>query len=263
MVKGEPRNGEIELSPREIVYECGDLARAQVTVCITLYNYATFVIDALESVHAQTLDAVGVVVLDDRSKDDGVERVERWMRNFGDRFAGACLARHAQNAGLARARNGAIDLARSTYVMVLDADNLLYPRCVERLMRSLEGSRYGFAYSILERFGDHRGLMGTTSWDLEHLKLENYIDAMAMLPKSTWTRLGGYNRMRTSGWEDYDFWCKCMEAGWEGLLVPEVLARYRVHGVSMLATETNRVENARRVRAEMRERHPWLTLDGG
>jgi hypothetical protein len=28
----------------------------------------------------------------------------------------------------------------------------------------------------------------------------------------------------------------------------------------MLATETNRIENARRVRAEMCERHPWLQL---
>jgi glycosyltransferase involved in cell wall biosynthesis len=252
--------GAIELSPREVVYEHGSLADAKATACITLYNYAAFVVDALESVYAQTLDAVGVVVLDDGSRDDGVARVERWMRTFAERFAGVALVRHVENAGLARARNGAIDTARSPYVMVLDADNLLYPRCMERLAQTLEGSAYGFAYPILERFGDHRGLMGTTSWDVEHLRTDNYVDAMAMLPKSMWTRLGGYNRMRVGGWEDYDFWCKAVEAGFEGLLVPEILARYRVHGVSMLNTTTNRLENAERVRAEMRERHPWLLL---
>lgn len=260
MTKIESRKAEIELAPRDVLYECGALEQAEVTVCVTLYNYATFVVDALESVYAQTLERVAVVVLDDGSRDDGVARVERWMRSFGDRLSGACLARHRQNAGLARARNGAIDVARSPYVMVLDADNLLHSRCVERMLRSLEGSAYGFAYSILERFGDHRGLMGTAAWDVEHLKLENYIDAMAMFPKSTWERLGGYNRMRIGGWEDYDFWCKAVEAGFEGLLIPEILARYRVHGTSMLATETNRTENAARVRAEMRERHPWLVV---
>lgn len=250
----------IELAPREVLYECGALAEAQATVCVTLYNYSTYVMDALESVYAQTLEGVGLVVLDDGSRDDGVARVERWIRTFGSRLAGACLARHTRNAGLARARNGAIDLARSPYVMVLDADNLLYPRCVERLVRCLDGSRYGFAYSILERFGDHHGLMGTPTWDVAHLRVDNYIDAMAMLPKSTWQQLGGYSRMRVAGWEDYDFWCKCVEAKLDGLLVPEILARYRVHGSSMLATETNRIRNADRLFAEMRKRHPWLLL---
>jgi glycosyltransferase involved in cell wall biosynthesis len=257
----KPR-GPIQLAPREIVYEAGDLASARVTVCITLYNYAAFVIEALESVYAQTLRPLAVVVVDDGSRDDGAARVERWMRSYGGRFAGVRLARNVENAGLARARNGAIDLAESPYVMVLDADNLLYPRCVARLAESLEGSPYAFAFSILERFGEHRGLMGTTAWDPEHLKLENYVDAMAMLRKSTWEQLGGYERMQTGGWEDYDFWCKCVEADLDGLLVPEILARYRVHGVSMLATETNRLENARRVRAEMRDRHPWLQIPG-
>ena len=246
----------IQLAPRDVVYESGDPAAAEATVCITLYNYAAFVIEALESVYAQTSKPLAVVVVDDCSRDDGVARVERWMRRFGDRFAGVRLARHAQNAGLARARNGAIDLAASPYVMVLDADNLLYPRCIERLLCSLDASPYAFAYSILERFGEHRGLLGTSSWDPEHLKLENYVDAMALVRKVTWEQLGGYERMRTGGWEDYDFWCRCVEAGLDGLFVPEILARYRVHGVSMLATETNRIENARRVRAEMCERHP-------
>lgn len=256
----ETQTPPIQLAPREVVYESGDLGAARASVCITLYNYAAFVVEALESAYAQTLRPLGLVVVDDCSRDDGAARVERWMRSYGDRFAGVCLARHVQNAGLARARNGAIDLARSPYVMVLDADNLLYPRCVERLMASLDASPYAFAFSILERFGEHRGLMGTSAWDPDHLKLENYIDAMALVRKTTWERLGGYERMKTGGWEDYDFWCRCVEAGLDGLLVPEILARYRVHGVSMLATETNRIDNARRVRAEMCERHPWLQL---
>lgn len=252
----------IQLADRETIYEAGALASARATVCITLYNYAAFVIEALESVYAQTLRELAVVVVDDGSRDDGAGRVERWMRSHGSRFAGVQLARNVENAGLARARNGAIDLAASPYVMVLDADNLLYPRCAQRLVESLEGSPYAFAFSILERFGEHRGLMGTTAWDPERLKLENYIDAMVMLRKSTWERLGGYERMQTGGWEDYDFWCKCVEADLEGLLVPEILARYRVHGVSMLATETNRLANARRVRAEMHARHQWLQIPG-
>jgi len=248
----------LELAPTEVVYECGSLGAAEATVCVTLYNYESHILDALESVYDQTLPALGLVVLDDASTDRGGERVERWMRNAGTRLAGATLVRHVRNAGLARARNGAIHAAQSPFVMVLDADNQLRPRCVERLLRSLEASDYAFAYSIIERFGELRGLMGTSSWSPPLLRAANYIDAMALLRKSTWLRVGGYNKMRVGGWEDYDFWCKCVEADLEGLLVPEILARYRHHRTSMLMIETEQGTNAKRVREEIVERHPWL-----
>lgn len=252
----------LELAPRDLVFESGSLAAADATICVTLYNYEAHILDALESAFAQTLPALGLVVLDDASTDGGPARVLRWMRASSSRFAGLCLARHANNAGLARARNGAIDLARSPFVMVLDADNELHPRCVQRLRSSLAASEFGFAYSIIERFGDLQGLMGTAGWSHELLRGGNYIDAMALLRKSTWERVGGYNRMKIGGWEDYDFWCKCVEAGIEGLLVPEILCRYRHHGVSMLMTETERGANSEGVRREIQARHPWLAIDG-
>jgi glycosyltransferase involved in cell wall biosynthesis len=250
----------IELADREVVFECGALVDSEATVCITLYNYELHIVQALESVYEQTLPRLGLVVLDDASTDASGERTEQWMRAFGRRFAGACLARHVRNAGLARARNGAIDAARSEYVMVLDADNQLHARCVERMLRSLEASDHGFAFSVIERFGELHGLMGTSSWSVELLSKGNYVDAMALLRKATWRRIGGYNRMNVGGWEDYDFWCKCVEAGITGLFIPELLARYRQHRTSMLATETERGANSQRVRAEMMERHPWLDL---
>jgi glycosyltransferase involved in cell wall biosynthesis len=255
-----PDSDAIQLAPREVLFEAGALPDAEATVCITLYDYGAYVLEALETVYEQTLAALAVVVLDDGSKDDGPARVERWMRRSAPRFAGVCLARHTSNQGLARARNGAIDTARSPFVMVLDADNHLLPRCVERLLRSLEASACGFAYPILERFGELQGLMGTSSWSVELLETGNYVDAMALLRKSTWQRVGGYQRMQVGGWEDYDLWCRCVEAGIEGLFVPEILARYRMHRSSMLATETERGENSARVRREMKERHPWLQL---
>lgn len=250
------------LSPRRPLFERGDLSRAQVTVCLTLYQYGDFIVDTLESVYEQTLGPVGVVVLDDASSDDGPERVARWMERNAGRFAGLLLAQHERNAGLAHARNGAFDAARSELVMVLDADNQLLPRCLERLSDSLVASQAGFAYSIIERFGHRSGLLGTDSFSRDLLKDGNAIDAMAMVKRTVWQRIGGYTRMDVGGWEDYDFWCKCIEAGIDGLFVPEILCRYRHHPASMLHQETDAGRNARRVRREMAKRHPWLELGG-
>lgn len=261
----KPIRGAIDIekptaSPTEVQFECGALDEAAVTVCITLYNYENFIVDALHSVFDQTLESLALVVLDDRSTDSGPRMVERWMGTHGDRFAGTRLLRHRMNKGLGYARNSAIANAESEFVMILDADNELYPRCTERLAAGLQETDSAFAYCILERFGDHVGLMGTMNWDPELLRGENYIDAMAMLRKSTWEDVGGYTPMSVSGWEDYDFWCRCAEAGVAGLFVPEILARYRVHNASMLHLETNESNKNSELRAHMVERHPWLEI---
>jgi hypothetical protein len=79
---------------------------------------------------------------------------------------------------------------------------------------------------------------------------------MALVRKTSWRVVGGYRSM--SMWEDYDFWCKCAENNLEGVHVPEILCRYRVHKRSMLSTVTRKSEND--VVAEMSRLHPWLKL---
>lgn len=248
------------MMPRELLLERAHATDVSAAVCITLYNYETHIVDALSSVYDQTLDNLGLVVVDDASTDRGVERVREWLEARADRFAAVRLARHGRNGGLAAARNSAVELSPSEFAMVLDADNQLYPRCVERLWVSLRDSPCGFAYSIIEQFDARVGLMGCNDWRPELLKQGNYIDAMAMVRRSAWERVGGYTKMEIDGWEDYEFWCKLVDAGIDGVFVPEILARYRLHESSMLRTATDVGKNREKVRREMCDRHPWLAL---
>jgi len=45
--------------------------------------------------------------------------------------------------------------------------------------------------------------------------------------------------------------------------VPEVLARYRVHGASMLKTQTELRANKEALVADLRRRHPWCRVVAG
>jgi hypothetical protein len=65
----------------------------------------------------------------------------------------------------------------------------------------------------------------------------NYIDAQAMIRRSTFTRHGGY---RTGdplvyGWEDWELWLRLAAAGEYGVHVPEMLGRYRSQATSMIS----------------------------
>jgi glycosyltransferase involved in cell wall biosynthesis len=255
------REERMVAASHEIIWSHDSGGTADVSVCISLFNYQNYIVGALESVRNQTLHALDLLIVDDCSTDRSLDIAADWLRRHGARFTRAALVRHAKNSGLATARNTAFALTRTPYVFVLDADNELYPRCVEECWLALQDSDAAFAYPILEKFDSARGLMGTDLWSKARLAKANYIDAMTLLRKSAWESVGGYTKMDSgSGWEDYELWCKLVDRGAYGVQVPQILARYRVHGSSMLRTHTNSDAIAPKLREEMRRRHPWLTI---
>lgn len=229
-----------------------------VTVAVSLYNYAQFLPDCLDSVLAQRHAAIELVVVDDVSvEDDSVAVASAWMREHAERFSRVLLLRHGRNQGLAQARNTAFRHARASHVFVMDADNMIYPRAVGRLRQAIETSGAAAAYTQTELFGTKRSVGLADIFHPEWLRHGNYIDAMALVSRSAWRDVGGYTHIE-GGWEDYDLWCKFIEQGYVAAFVPEMLCRYRVHQTSMLRTETARSYDS--VFVEMTMRHPWMKL---
>ena len=99
-------------------------ASAEVTVCVSLFNYEMYIESCLDSIAAQTLDTLSLIVVDDASTDNGADRVTKWLEAHGSRFVRACLLRHPTNLGLAAARNTAITHSQTEFVFILDADRV-------------------------------------------------------------------------------------------------------------------------------------------
>jgi glycosyltransferase involved in cell wall biosynthesis len=249
--------GESTVIVEEDLY--GDAPAA--TVAVTLYNYRDYIERCLDSVNAQTIEAVDLVIVDDCSRDDGAEVASKWFKAHRGRFRRCSLLRHVRNCGLAAARNSSFAHARTEYVFVLDADNLLYPRCLEQLAAGLDNSDADFAYSLLEKFGAATGLHNVRAWDPRSLRHGNFIDAMVMLRRNTWERAGGYSTdMPVMGWEDFDLWFKIARLkGW-GIQIPEILGRYFVHRDSMLWAVTNHKSDL--LWQYLREKHPEAFVSG-
>lgn len=244
----------------ECIYEktTGLTGAIEISVCVSLFNYERFVVECLDSIKYQDDACIDLIVVDDCSnRDKSVGATLKWMRANYARFSRVMLLSHKRNQGLAAARNTAIGRAMYESVFVIDADNQIYPRTLVRLHQALVDSSSAAAYSQLEFFGDVRRLGYADVWNPESFRYGNYIDAMALIRKSAWKLVGGYSHLE-GGWEDYDFWCKFVECELEGIYVPEILCRYRVHGTSMLRTETKSRNNELIV--EMVLRHPWLEL---
>ena len=251
---------DVETPSVSVLFESNRHARARATVALTLYNYRQFVVEALDSVVAQDLMEFDLVIVDDHSTDGGERLVLEWLEHHNERFGRSTLLRHAENQGLAPARNQGFASAATPYVFVLDADNQLYPRCLTTCLRTAEAHDADMVYTILEVFGESEGVMGTDLWDPVALQTGNYIDAMALISRRAWREVGGYRRMATTGWEDYDFWLKFAEIGLEGLRVPEILCRYRTHRGSMIQSVTEHPAKIKRLHEDINVHHPAVHL---
>lgn len=227
----------------------------EVSVVVTVYDYADVVIETLDSIIASRDVAIEIVIIDDASTDQSVAVVHSWMDRHAE--VPVLLLTRAANQGLTRARNLAIDHARADLVMIMDADNLVYPTCLRRLADTLDAAPDAvFAYSTLEAFGADPGLRSAQGWHVPWLCDANYIDAQAMIRRSALERFDGYRVDDTMyGWEDWDLWLRIAAAGEHGVHVAQMLGRYRTQGGSMVSL-TNLA--AGDLRAGLVARYPML-----
>jgi len=225
----------------EVLYTAPAHAAAtpRVSVCIPCFDHADHVGAAIASIAAQRGEAgaLELLVLDDGSRDASREVAAEALA--ARPWLPAQLLGLRVNAGLPSGRNALARAARGELVLMLDADNTLYPTAVERLVAALDADEGAlFAYPVLEGHlgGEPVELLSYRAWDPALLRERNVVDALALLRRDRLLALGGYDEdLRLYGWEDYELWVRAAERGERGVHVPEVLARYRRGGGSMLS----------------------------
>ncbi|MEI6350294.1 MAG: class I SAM-dependent methyltransferase [Verrucomicrobiota bacterium] len=256
-----PRRPVPRIPDFEVVFESGTRVQSQVAVVISLYNYGRFVEEALESVRMQTLAEKDLIVVDDCSTDDSLCIAQRWIEQNKNAFCHVAVLKNRVNSGLDLTRNAGFSFTDAPFIMVLDADNLLEPACLEKCLDGITRAHAATAYPMLQKFGNTEGTLSGRDWTPICFAHRNGIDAMAMIRRSAWAAAGGYQKVAPlGGWQDYDLWCRFVELGFYGVRLPEVLARYRVHGKSMLHTSTNLTAIKQDLVEHMRRRHPWVDI---
>ena len=230
--------------------------RPDVSVLVTLYDYESLVAETLDSILASTDVSIEVVIVEDHATDNSREVARSYLAAHPD-AAMVLLAKDA-NEGLAAARNSGIEVCRADYVMVMDADNLVYPTCLRRLADALDDDPgAAFAYAALEEFGALANVRSAYAWNPQWLCSANYIDAQTMIRRSVLESLGGYRLAdpMVFGWEDWEMWLRLASRGDRGVLVAEMLGRYRVQAGSMIGLTNLSVDQSL---AHLRALHPTL-----
>ncbi|MFC4551167.1 MULTISPECIES: glycosyltransferase family 2 protein [Halorussus] len=117
----------------------------RVSVIVPTYDRADVLPRAIDSVLAQTVEDLELLVVDDASTDETPELVA----DYDDRVT---LLRHDENRGACAARNTGIEAAEGDYVAFLDSDDVWHEAKLERqLDRLVQEDDWVAAYCDYER----------------------------------------------------------------------------------------------------------------
>lgn len=251
---------EPDIPGYQILFEKDNLQTSPVTIIVPLYNYAGNLEEALDSIKDQTFRNLDLIIVDDVSTDNSLNLAKKWIHANQERFNRVILAKNHCNSGLSLTRNVGFHLAESPYILSLNPDNKFLSNCVEECYNVLHKSTAAFVYPHIQEFDESKELRGIIKFHPSLLISLNYIGAIALIRKVAWVAVGGYLNTNV-GWEDYEFWCKCVELGLFGIQVPKKLAYYQVHKAAMLRTFSDNRENRHQITDIMQEKHSWLYLD--
>jgi GT2 family glycosyltransferase len=237
-------------------------ATPEVSVVLTHYNYSSFVREAIESVVASMGVRLELVIVDNHSEPEELEYLRGVIEDY--EWFPIRLVANSADQGPSASRNIGVRHARTDLLLLLDADNMLYPTGAHLLCTALTKSDAAFAYGLIEKFGQSPGLLSAVPWNVEHLVHSNYIDTMALIRRQVWDEFGGFDPQVAAmgGYDDYAFWLQLATAGYRGELVSSFIGRYRVHGTSLQSLLNL---NTKEFMQFYRDRHPtlpWPALEG-
>lgn len=214
---------------------------AIVDVLMPAYNAAATLRDAIESLRAQTLADIRIIVVNDGSTD-ATGAILDALATVDPRI----VAVHKKNDGIVEARNTALSHASVEFIACLDADDIAFPDRLERTLAYLNAhpecvavggavehmDEHGAPLSGLQQSGDPGSADAAKAPALEPYIVQSTL----MARRADVVELGGYRHVPNS--EDSDLFWRLAERG-ALVNLPDVLGKYRVHTASISSTLHN------------------------
>lgn len=202
-------------------------ANPRVSIVIPCYNHGEYIPETIASIEQiEDKNLYEVIIVNDGSTD---QTTNDYLKNLQQENKDNYTIIFQENQGVCFARNKAISLSRGTYILPLDADNILYPEYIYRSIDIMDNSKdISVVYSNVQLIGEETGTKIQRDFNLQSLMLDNYIDTCAVFKRSLWEDVGGYDPNMRTGLEDWEFWLHAAFKGYKFYHIDEVLFEYRV-----------------------------------
>lgn len=206
-----------------------------VSIVIPCYNHEAYILDSIQSVIDQSYDNIELIIIDDGSKDQSVEKIQSMIEHCKKRF-NRFEFRSRPNKGLSATLNEAIEWCQGEYYSALASDDKMMPLKTEKQVEILNDRQ-----DIVAVFGAVE-LISYDNSSLGYIRQNNkiygfndlfYTDSFLPAPTQmirlkSLVEAGGYvDGMIVEDWYSY---LKLLEKGGKIMYTDELFAFYRSHG---------------------------------
>ncbi len=201
----------------------------KISVIMGIYNCATYLQEALDSLYAQTYKDFEIILCDDGSSDD----TYKIAKENQEKHPEIVLLKNPHNLGLNQTLNNCLEVARGEYIARMDGDDTCDPTRFEKELNFLEAHPEYAIVSVPMHHFDEKGIFRTGRGGGEPLptvyaKHSPFCHAPCMVRAEAYRAVGGYTVSdKLLRQEDYHLWLKMYEKGFRGYILNEPLYSMR------------------------------------
>jgi glycosyltransferase involved in cell wall biosynthesis len=225
-----------------------------VSILITTYNSAKYVLETLESAKSQIYRNIELIVSDDASTDNTVEICQIWIDQNKERFMRSQVITVDKNTGIGKNCNRALRSCNGEWVKFIAGDDILSGNCIESFVQYCKDhpsvkvvesiSQYFYERCTKECYlktsdkRDHPffNSNSTAYQQYQILLRRNLIHAPSVfLNREAIVNVGGFDETDKL-FEDHPLWLKLTKKGIKIYYLPVLTVFYRLHGNSIFAS---------------------------
>jgi len=238
------------LVPAARVLRAASVAASSVRLSVIVPNRDTgaLVVEAVDSILTQSMPDLEVIVVDDGSRDGGVDDV---LRIRDPRLA--CVVQPPR--GLPAARNSGLAVARGAYVGFCDSDDVWFPAKAERHLAVMDADpAIGLSYSWSEYLTPSGGSTGRLLLSrrreptARQLARRNHVGngSTPVVRREAFTLAGPFDERFVCNFEDLEMWVRIAACTpYRVRLIPAPLTGYRVRPSSLSVSFDGFLDGAR------------------
>lgn len=205
-------------------------SKYRISVIMGIYNCASTLAEALDSLLAQTYQDFKVIMCDDGSSDNTYEIANTYAKRYSDKFI---LIKNQRNLKLAATLNHCLKYVDTEYVARMDGDDISLSTRFEKEIKFLDSHpEYALVSCPMIQFDENgdfktgKAIEKPTREDFR--KSTPFCHAPCMVRSKVYKEVGGYTvERKTERMEDYYLWYKIYKAGHKGYNLQEPLYRMR------------------------------------
>ena len=212
-----------------------------VTIAIPCYNHAVFVQDSIRSVINQTYKNIELIIIDDGSTDQSVNKIKEILIECEQRFT-RFEFRGRPNKGLCNTLNEALEWAQGDYFCVIASDDQMLPEKTSLQISSFKSDTVG-VFGGVNIINNKNEILSSRVREYSETGFEDILLNKHDLPASSQMfktdilrQVGGYNPNVKV--EDWDLLLRMSKLNKKMVYIPQLLINYRKHDSNISSDNT-------------------------